>query len=362
MTPIELTRALQAGRIDPLYCVTGEESWLIDEALAAFRGHVVPADDLLNTHVYSGAEVSGAEVASMADTLPAFATHRLILVRDAERLAASDALDAYCARPSTTTCLVLVMAKPDRRKTWIQHLLKQASMVTCEPLSGRALKQWITASAANRGMQLADDVLAYLQERSGGSLRAVAQDLEQLALNRGGDSSPVRLANLDALSPGEVRVSVFEWAHEVALGHTRMALRQLQTLLDDEAPLLLMAIVTGQWRKMVRCRRLLDRGVPPGQMAQALEVPPFAVGRLVDATKAHRAGDLVRGLTWCLETDATLKGGALAGPLALERLVMMLCEGAVTSPPGRSLTGAWWPGLLARREAVGVTGQTRNQT
>ncbi|MEO5657808.1 MAG: DNA polymerase III subunit delta [Nitrospiria bacterium] len=358
----ELIRALEGGRIDPLYLLTGEETWLIDQALSAFRRHAVAIDDLLNTHLYSGLDVSPAEVVAMAETLPAFAARRLIIVRDAERLTGAESLTAYSARPSPTTCLVLAMAKPDRRKTVTQALLKHATVVSCDPLTGRALKEWIAGAAREQGLRLTDEAMLYLQERSGGSLRALSGDLEKLALSRTEGSGPLGVEQLDIMSPGAAAVGVFDWAHAVALSKTRPALKQLHTLLQDEAPLLLVSILIGQWRKMVKCRDAMDRGIPQAQMAQALEIPPFAVGRVMDAARVHRPADLIAGLTWCLETDAALKGGALAGPLAVERLVMALCEGAAAPPLERSLTGPWWPGLLARRQAVGVAGQTRDQT
>ncbi|MBI3607687.1 MAG: DNA polymerase III subunit delta [Nitrospirae bacterium] len=372
MTPPELARRLEAGRIDPLYVLTGEESWLVDEAVAAFRRHVVPPGDVLNTHLYTGGDITAPSVVAMAETLPAFAPRRLIVVRDADRLGSSDALVAYCTLPAPTTVLVFVMTKPDRRKTVVQALLRHAVVVACEALSNRALREWLIRQAAARGVTLTDEALAYLQERSGGSLRALSHDLEKVALSRGATPGPLGMEHLDTISPRGVAASVFEWAHLVAMGRTAPALDTLARLLRDEAPLLLLSILIGQWRKMIRCVALADERLPANRMAQALEVPPFAVDRLIEASKHREPLELVAGLTWCLETDAALKGGALTGALALERLVIALCRqgdrpkapGAVTPPSGRTVTGAWWPGLLlrrGRRQAVGVTGQAGNQ-
>jgi DNA polymerase-3 subunit delta len=360
VTPQELTKRLAAGQVEPLYLVVGEESWLADQALAALRRYAAATDDLMNTHVFSGADVTPIEVVAMAQTLPALALRRFIVVRDAERLPAADALTAYCTDPSPSTCLVFVMAKPDRRKGWVQALADRAATVLCDPLKPAALKAWLQREASSRGLSLTEEGAAYLLARSEGSLRGLAQDLEKLALNQRDSPKLPGIQDLAALSPGETNVSVFDWAHAVAMGRTADAAAYAARLLRDEAPLLLLSILAGQWRKMLRYRALVADGSSGSKASQALGLPPFAASRVSEAAQRRTMPELIGGLTWCLETDAAVKGGALSPAIAIERLVLALCA---SSPPpsGRALTGAWWPGLSARGESVGVLGKARNQ-
>jgi DNA polymerase III delta subunit len=111
---------------------------------------------------------------------------------------------------------------------------------------------------------------------------------------------------------------------------------------------------------MIRYRALVDQGTSAARAAQTLGLPPFAAGRVAEGARRHPMPELIAGLTWCLETDAAIKGGALSSVLAIERLVLALCEGS-PPPSGRAATGPWWAGLSARREAIGVAGQPRNQ-
>jgi DNA polymerase-3 subunit delta len=360
VTPQELAKDLAAGRIAPLYLIVGEESWLADDALAALRRHAAPPDDLMNAHVFSGSEIAAAELVAVAQTLPAFATRRFIVVRDAERLAASDLLTAYCEDPAATTCVVFITVKLDRRKSWAGALVKRAVTVACDPLKPAAFRTWLQREASARGFRLNDEALSYLLVRADGSMRAASQDLETLAVSRLGATGPVGIDDLSVLSPGDASVSVFDWAHAVAMGNTGDAIGATRRLLHDEAPLLMLSILAGQWRKMVRYRTLLEGGATASSAANGLGLPPFAAARVADAAKRRSSARLIAGLTWCLETDAAIKGGALHPALAMERLVSALCEGE-SAPTGRSLTGAWWPALSARCDAVGVAGQSRNQ-
>ncbi|MFZ5875920.1 MAG: DNA polymerase III subunit delta [Nitrospirota bacterium] len=360
MTPQELAKQLAAGRIDPLYLIVGEESWLADDALAALRRHAAPPDDVMNAHVFSGSEISASELVAVAQTLPAFATRRFIVVRDAERIASSDLLTAYCDDPAATTCLVFITAKLDRRKSWAGALAKRAVTVTCDPLKPAALRTWLQREASGRGFRLNNDALSYLLARADGNMRAAVQDLETLAVSRRGATGALTVDDLSVLSPGDAAVSVFDWAHAVAMGNAADATAATRRLLHDEAPLLMLSILAGQWRKMLRYRALVEGGAAASAAANALGVPPFAAARVADAAKRRSSARLVAGLTWCLETDAAIKGGALQPALAMERLVSALCEGE-SAPTGRSLTGPWWPGLSARCDAVGMAGQSRNQ-
>lgn len=360
MTPQELTKSLGAGRIEPIYLVVGEESWLVDEALTTLRRYASATDDLMNTHVFSGAEVSPSHIAAIAQTLPASAPRRLVIVRDAERLAASDALAGYCADPAPSTCLAFVMAKLDRRKAWVQALVNRATTVSCDPLKPAGLKTWLQRETAARGLSLSEEAVAYLVARADGSLRALVQDLDKLALSRPqGQKALAGIEDIIALSPGHAAISVFDWAHAVALGRVTEGVAYAHRLVRDEAPLLLLSILTGQWRKMIRYRALVDAGTSPSKARHALGLPPFAASRVSEGAQRRTLPDLIGGLTWCLETDAAIKGGALSPALAIERLVLALCQ-SPQPPPGRAVTGPWWSRLSARRQAVGVAGQARN--
>lgn len=361
MTPQELTKRLNAGQIEPIYLVVGEESWLVDEALTTLRRYASATDDLMNTHVFSGAEVSPSHIVAIAQTLPASAPRRLIIVRDAERLAASDTLVGYCADPAPSTCLVFVMTKLDRRKSWVQAVVNHATTVPCDPLKPAGLKAWLQRETATRGLSLSEEAVAYLVARADGSLRALLQDLEKLALSRPqGQKAPAGIEEIVALSPGGATISVFDWAHAVALGRVNEAVGYAHRLVRDEAPLLLLSILAGQWRKMIRYRALVDEGTSPSKALHALGLPPFAATRVSEGAQRRTLPDLIGGLTWCMETDAAIKGGALSPALAIERLVLALCQ-SPQPPPGRAVTGAWWSRLSARRQAVGVAGQARNQ-
>lgn len=362
MTPQELTKRLSAEQIEPIYLVVGEESWLVDEALTTLRRYASAPDDLMNTHVFSGAEVSPSHLVAIAQTLPASAPRRLIIVRDAERLAASDALAGYCGDPAPSTCLVFVMTKLDRRKSWIQALVNHAATVACDPLKPAGLKAWLQRETTTRGLSLSEEAAAYLVARADGSLRALVQDLDKLALSRPqGQKAPAKIEEVVALSPGgHAAISVFDWAHAVALGRVTEGVAYAHRLVRDEAPLLLLSILTGQWRKMIHYRALVDEGTAPSKALHALGLPPFAASRVSEGAQRRTLPDLIGGLTWCMETDAAIKGSALSPALAIERLVLALCQSS-QPPPGRAVTGPWWSRLSARRQAVGVAGQARNQ-
>ena len=361
MTSQELTKHLSAGRIESIYLLVGEESWLVDDALTTLRRYAAATDDLMNTHVFSGAEVSPSHIVAIAQTLPASAPRRLIIVRDAERLAASDALAGYCVDPAPSTCLVFVMTKLDRRKAWVQALVNRATTVACDPLKPAGLKAWLQRETAARGLSLSEEAVAYLVARADGSLRALLQDLEKLALSRPqGRKAPAGLEEIVALSPSSATISVFDWAHAVAVGQVNEAVAYAHRLVRDEAPLLLLSILAGQWRKMIRYRALVDEGAAPSKALHALGLPPFAASRVSEGAQRRTLPNLIGGLTWCMETDAAIKGGALSPALAIERLVLALCQ-SPQPPPGRAVTGPWWSRLSARWQAVGVAGQARNQ-
>jgi DNA polymerase III delta subunit len=108
-----------------------------------------------------------------------------------------------------------------------------------------------------------------------------------VALGRGPTDGPTGIDQLESVAPGVAATSVFAWAELVATGPIARALEETSRRLRDEAPLLLLSILSLQWRRMARCRALLDQRVPQGRMASALGIPPRAVDPLLTAVR-HR--------------------------------------------------------------------------
>jgi DNA polymerase-3 subunit delta len=298
----ELLIQIGQGQIRPVYLFHGEEGFLMEEAIERLKKAVLtPGFEDLNYHLLSGSSTRPAGVIQVCQTLPFFCTKRLVVVREIEAMAGSEALVPYLDHPSTSTCLILVAGKVDPKKRLFQALKTKGVEVTFTSLNDAQARLWIKETTRSMGITLTPEALAYLQERLGNDLYQLRNELEKLSLTTAGPGR-LDLEDVQAILTGERDHSVFEWLDALRERDHEKALRLLNILLDSgEYPLSLLGLLLSHLRRVARS------GTEKG--------PARGLSQI----------DLTRAFTLCLEADSQLKGSRLSPQLILENLQLSLC-------------------------------------
>lgn len=115
-----IMRDLKSGKYAPVYILMGDESYYIDRITDYIAENVLEPDDRdFNQTVVFGADTTAAQVVDMAKGYPVMpAAHRVVIVKEAQRLKSLDALERYFEKPLASTLLVIAYKNGtiDRRK------------------------------------------------------------------------------------------------------------------------------------------------------------------------------------------------------------------------------------------------------
>lgn len=115
-----IMRDLKSGKYAPVYILMGDESYYIDRITDYIAENVLEPDDRdFNQTVVFGADTTAAQVVDMAKGYPVMpATHRVVIVKEAQGLKSLDALERYFEKPLASTLLVIAYKNGtiDRRK------------------------------------------------------------------------------------------------------------------------------------------------------------------------------------------------------------------------------------------------------
>ncbi len=337
---------------EPLVHVVDGVGLLVDEFLADLSSRIfppgAPAVDF-NFDRLEGRTATVARVLDVANTLPAFAPRRLVVVRQAEALVEkrgkddqdpAAALVAYLERPSPTTTLVLVAAKWDARTRFYKAAKKMGGAVRFDEPSEADLPGVLMERARREGATIEPDAARLLVAGVGADLAEAVAALERLHLYVGPDSGvPIRRADVEALVPGSGEMSVFALVDAIAAGDRQAVLRGLHHVLSEqrEPPLKVLALLARQYRLLLSAREAVGRGATAGELAGSLKVPPFVATKLLEQARRLDAGRIARSLSAIQTTDTALKGGSLNDQRAFERLAFSLAQDAPLHPVGRSL-------------------------
>lgn len=327
-----LLRLAERGEIPPILLLHGDDTQLLDDALGLLTRRLFPdgAMAALGREVLDGRETTGEAVVNAALTLPLMTTRRLVVVRNAEALAAkhAGALDEYARAPNPTSCLVLaagegLRASRNRRtEHWLLRAVPAAGVVDLLARKGRELATWLQQRAALEGLQVDDEAASLLVEWIGEETATLLGEVRKAALAGGAEGRTVSAREVRAVVGAHRVGDAFDLTRAIERRDLTTALGTLDRLLATEEPVRLCALLSREVRQAWTARVLADRGESAAEIARTLRVPPGVAGALAGLGPAS---GLARKLERCWDVERRLKSGGLARA-ELAVLVTELCR------------------------------------
>lgn len=327
MTAEELLRGLRLNQVPGLLYLYGQEAYSVQRAVKLIRQAVLATEqDDFNDHQFQGKEATAAEIIESALTFPVFAAKRLVTVKDAHLLAATEleALLPYLSNPAPETCLLFIADKIDSRRKFFQKFKKQGTLVEFKPLSDKALPGYVRRFLDGRDYSISADGLDLFCSMVGGSLHEVHAELEKL-LTYLGAPGLIDVSQVQAVVSRGRAENIFELGNAVGRDDASQALQLVKKLTDaGEAPLKILSLLVRHFRQLWKVRELQVQKRSSREIAGTAGVPFFVVDALIAQGKRFSRKDFLLAFELFLETDLAMKSsGADAGAL-LDLLVLRL--------------------------------------
>jgi DNA polymerase-3 subunit delta len=330
--PADVRKQIKSGDTAPLYLLEGDDlqsrhdlalefASLVDEGLQAFNVQSFYANEATSA---SARDQLISELLSAARTLPMMAPRRVLIVLEAERLLSPrrskdeeqevlpspesggkrkraltppEELEQYFESPEPLTTLVFVAGDLDSNRRLVKLLRKHGISVDCGSLASTAdAAKWIKARLENDSLTIEPQAITLLLDATGLSLGRIRAEVDKLALFAAGEAAVTARHVRELVTPQSVPEEGFVLGRAIWNNNAREALREVGAQLDSGA---LPVMVLGQIRA--------------------------AAGRLKPDDRARSSLDAV------FETDLALKSSMGEPRFLLERLVIELCAGALTS-------------------------------
>jgi DNA polymerase-3 subunit delta len=319
------------GRFDKVVLLAGSESFLVDRAVAALRKAVVGESPTgFNEDVLAGQGLDGNRLVGIARTLPMMASHRWVLVRGVDKMAAAELepLIAYFADPSPSTCLVLTAEKLDKRSRFGKAAAKADLVTSADAMRGAALAGFAQAEARARGHQLTPDTTRALLDAVGEDLAALDDALERLSLYVGA-GAPIDHGAVEACVSRLRTETIWALVDGVSARDAARTLGAATSLLKDrQAPLYILSMVARQLRMVARMSDGLAQGMRPEDSARAAGAPPFKARELTESARRFTLTSLAHAFETVAATDRALKGSRRPEDAVLVEALLSLCAPA----------------------------------
>ena len=324
----EFLKKTEKAGIDPLYLFYGEEKLLIGDALSRILDRSIAADSReFNYDVFDGEKADIADVLAIAQSFPFCSSWRVILIRDINLIPTEglELLIYYIKKPSPTTCLILVAAKPDMRKKFFREVKDLLSPILVQPLTGIQLISWIKSKAKHLGFTISDDAISFIIERKGDDLRGLLSEIEKLSLYVE-ENKVARLEDVKAITCGEETPSIFDLTGSLGDKNASESLRLLSLLIISGEPgLVVLSMIVRQFRIIWRIAETKQSGRTMDDLLQEIGIPHGKRARIIKQSEGYTYKELSRIFSLFLKADLELKSSRIAPRIVLEALILKIC-------------------------------------
>jgi len=323
---------LKKNDLKPVYVFEGEEEYIKAQAVKTLCGRMLP-EGMEQMNLTELANPAADELIAAAETLPAMAEKRVVLVRDFSLFSTGKSADEsdtdriieYLRSPSPTTCLVfLVKGKADKRRKLYGFLNGEQAVVDFSPMTEQDAIDWIIRSMRALGKTMSSAVAERFLFAVGSDAALLKQEIEKLA-DYVGDRDTVTQDDIAVITVQSLESTVFQMVDSQVAGNYGEAFLLMHRVLEGgEDRMLILAMLLRQYRILYQMRCLLDERTPQGELASLLKIPPFAVRRMQSQTMRYGKEQLKAVYDFLLDFEFRLKSGRLPQDGSAEAALMQM--------------------------------------
>jgi DNA polymerase-3 subunit delta len=276
ISPDQLPAHLKRG-LAPIYFVYGEEILLVEESCRAIREAARAAGytERQVLTVESGFDWNG--LFASLQSLSLFSERRIVELRlpnGKPGEAGAKILTEIAAQPPADVVFLVICGKLEkaaREAKWARALEGAGAAIAIYPLEPAQWPAWIRRRMEARGMKPGPgvvDLLAHLME---GNLLACAQEIDKLAMLRGGGE--IGLDDIEGNLSDNARFNVFALADAGLRGEAAAVERILGSLRGEGVePVLILWALAREIRELAQMARLVAAGQPEARAMDARRV------------------------------------------------------------------------------------------
>ncbi|MBI4180728.1 MAG: DNA polymerase III subunit delta [Chloroflexi bacterium] len=247
-------------------------------------------------------------------------------------LAESKSLEEYklfgscLTRIPDTTILVLIENKIAGNNPLFKTLAGKAVVKSFLSLRGAKLTQWVQQRVKEEGGTISPQAVDSLVRFVGSNLWIMGSEINKLVLFAAGRR--IEEEDVKIVTSSAQQMSVFTMVDAIVEFKTKLATQLLEQLVQrGAAPAYLLTMLTRQVRLIFRARELTNQGESQTEIQSKLGLSAeFALRKTLEQAKRYSLPRLKEVYHHLLEADLSIKNGKYDGELALNILVVELCQ------------------------------------
>lgn len=313
----QLIEDLKAQKFAPVYLLTGEENYYIDQVSDFFEKEVVVADfrDFDQTVVY-GRDTDMTAVVSLAKRFPMMSPVQLVLVKEAQDIRDWEPLAEYLEHPQPQTLLVFCYRhkKMDKRTKVYKAISAKGIVYEKDKMRDYEVPDWIARVVSQQGYQITQKGAVLIAESLGNDLGKIANELSKvyISLPKGSVINEEVIETNIGISKD---YNVFELQNAIGrrdIAQCTRIVNYMAANTKDNPIQMLLPLLYGYFIKV-----MLFHQEPDKKKAMAvMKVNPYFMKDYETAARNYTLGKLASCIGYLYDTDLRSKGVRNSGTVS----------------------------------------------
>lgn len=305
-----------------VYLLYGQEDYLKLLYRDKLKAAIVAPEDTMNYSYFEGKDLDLLAVQSMADTVPFFSERRLLVLENSGLFKKQSDFADYIKTMPETSIIVFVEHEVDKRNKLYKTVQKQGTVSEMNGLSEKDLKMWIATYLQRNGKKMTEQNILYLVQKVGADMKNLENEMEKLICYAAEDSV-IQREMIDDICVVQTEGKIFEMIDAIGMKNQDRALQLYYDLLAvREKPMSILFLLIRHFNILVQIKELAHAGIPNGQIASNIGIPPFTVKKYAAQSKNFKVREIRTCLERCVEVEQQVKTGLLLDQIGVELLIV----------------------------------------
>lgn len=314
---------IEKNELKRVYLIYGEEKYLVRNMKHRLIDGIVSNDDNMNYSKFTGKDCTAKEVIEIADTLPFFAEHRVVLLEDTGWMkSGNDEMAEYMKSIPESTVLLFVESEVDKRNKVYKQVKNAGYVCECSRMNRSELSKWILVRLNKENKKITKENMNYLLNKLGDDMDNITNELDKLVSYTMG-REVIEAEDIDKVCISEITGRIFEMVDAIGNKNQRKALDLYYDLIAvREAPMKILYMLARQFHIMLQVKEMSLKGVPAAEMAKNMRMQNFIINKTLGQCKNFKLSVIKSAVDYCLKLEEAVKLGNMNDKMAVELIIV----------------------------------------
>ena len=319
----EILEDIKSGNFHRAYLLYGSEAYLKNQYRQKLLDALLPEGDTMNFSRFEGKGQNEGEIIDLAETMPFFADHRVILLENTGFFKnKADRLADYLSSLPEYLVLIFVEDEVDKRSRTYKALQKTGIAVEFGQQKEDALIRWILGILKKSGKKITRPDRELFLGKTGTDMGNIHMELQKL-LDYAEGREIIRAQDIEAICTTQLSNRIFDMIRAVTEKRQREALQLYYDLLAlKEPPMRILYLMARQFNQLLLVKTLMEEGADQKTIASRLGLAPFVVRNLMPLARRFSLQELTEAVENFTAAETDVKTGRLDDVLSVELMLV----------------------------------------